>query len=167
MPDGTTPLAVSERQYMSYEDPFDSIPDDNVKEVPTVEETVVEIGDSGEISVTTKGTGRQSDRWVVLRGTPNEVDAILDLPVYKRILDKSWRAAEYDARRDGVAPQQSVPPSGAAPQQANQAPGGEKRFCSHGEMVFKSGVAKASGKPYQLFSCPAPREQQCPAQFLK
>lgn len=133
-----------------------------------MEEAVVEIGDSGEISVTTKGTGRQSDRWVVLRGTPNEVDAILDSPVYKRVLDKSWAASEYDSRRAGVVPAQPTPPAGsAAPQQAGEAPGGEKRYCSHGEMVFKSGVAKSTGKPYRLFSCTAPRDQQCPAQFLK
>ena len=153
---------------MSYEDPFDAIPDDNVKEVPKVDEpVVVEAGPNGEISVTTKGTGRQSDRWVVVRGTPEEVDQILASELYKRILDRSWKIAEYDANRAGVVPQQSTPPSNAAPQAATQAPGGEKRFCSHGEMVFKTGVAKASGKPYSLFSCTAPRESQCPAQFLK
>lgn len=152
---------------MSFEDPFDNIPDDNVKEVPKVEETVVEVsGNGAEVSVTTKGTGRQSDRWVVLRGTPAEVDALLDDPVYKRILDKSWAAAEYDAKRSGVVPQQATPPSNAAPQAAQEAPGGEKRFCKHGEMVFKSGVSKA-GNAYKLFSCTAPREQQCKAEYLK
>ena len=151
---------------MSFEDPFDNMPDDNVKEVPKVEETVVEVGDSGEISVTTKGTGRQSDRWVVLRGTPNEVEAVLDAAVYKRILDKSWAAAEYDARRAGVVTQQATPPAGAAPQASQEAPGGEKRFCKHGEMVFKSGVSKA-GNAYKLFSCTAPRDQQCKAEYLK
>lgn len=52
-----------------------------------------------------------------------------------------------------------------APQGIAEAPGGEKRFCPHGEMQFKTGVSKA-GKAYQLFSCTAPREQQCKAQFL-
>ena len=152
---------------MSYEDPFDNIPDENVKEVPKVEEPVtVEQGSDGEISVTTKGTGRQSDRWVVVRGTPEVVDQILGSELYKRILDRSWAVAEYDARREGVVPQQATPPSNSAPAASQEAPGGEKRFCNHGEMQFKSGISKA-GNAYKLFSCTAPREQQCKAQYLK
>jgi hypothetical protein len=35
-------------------------------------------------------------------------------------------------------------------------------------MVYKAGVAKASGKPYRLFSCPErDRASQCDAQFLR
>jgi len=55
--------------------------------------------------------------------------------------------------------------SGGAPQEAKEAPGGEERFCKHGKMEFKSGISKAGNK-YELFSCTAPRDEQCPAQYL-
>jgi hypothetical protein len=55
----------------------------------------------------------------------------------------------------------------AAPAAAQQAPGGEKRFCAHGEMQFKSDVSKA-GKPYKGFFCTErDRNSQCKAQFLR
>ncbi|KZM68868.1 hypothetical protein [Nocardia terpenica] len=53
-----------------------------------------------------------------------------------------------------------------APQES--APGGQSRQCSHGEMVFKSGVGK-NGKPWKAFMCPAPRNapDQCDPDFLR
>ncbi|UOW92696.1 hypothetical protein SEA_SHAM4_50 [Mycobacterium phage Sham4] len=51
-----------------------------------------------------------------------------------------------------------------APQQAQEAPNGEKRYCKHGEMVYKSGISQ-KGNAYALFSCTGPRGDQCPAQY--
>lgn len=53
------------------------------------------------------------------------------------------------------------------PQASQEAPNGEKRFCAHGEMRFKSDVSKA-GKPYKGFFCTSrDRSDQCDAQFLR
>ncbi len=159
---------------LSYEDPFDSMPDDNVKEVPVVEEVVVEPsqGEDGvEFSLTLKGRGTHQNRWVVVRFPDAETGLrVIKDPAFKELMDYSRKIEEYDAGSYGAAapPPQNTPPNPAyAPQQSQEAPGGEKRFCSHGEMVFKTGVAKNTGKPYSLFSCTAPRESQCKAQFLK
>ena len=157
---------------LSYEDPFDSIPDDNVKEVPAVEPNVIKTGAVGEgegkIVLTYKeGAGFDSSWTVVHAASVADALSILADPGFKALLDKSKNVAAYfrggatQASSGGAAPQRGTP------QQSQEAPGGEKRFCNHGEMAFKTGVAKASGKPYSLFSCTAPRESQCPAQFLK
>lgn len=55
----------------------------------------------------------------------------------------------------------------APPKEAQEAPGGEKRYCEHGEMRFHSGVSKA-GNPYQAFFCTSDdRNDECRAQFLR
>jgi len=42
------------------------------------------------------------------------------------------------------------------------APGGERRFCPHGEMPFKAGVSRKTGKPYAMWVCSHPNQaQQC------
>ena len=170
---------------MSFDDPFDNIPDDNAEEAQQVtEQPIVEavsVEDGVEYSLTFKGTGGYADRWLVVRFPTAEVgNKILKDPALKELLDGSIKVAEYDfkayttahgarptAQVTSAAPsqQQSQPNPSRAPQQSQEAPGGEKRFCSHGEMVFKSGVSKA-GNAYKLFSCTAPRDQQCKAQYL-
>lgn len=158
---------------MSYEDPFDNAPDNNVKEVPVVDEIVVEAEDGVdgiEYSLTLKGRGTHQNRWVVVRFPTAEAGlAEIKKPAFKELLDYSRKIEEYDA--DSYSPAapaaQNTPANPAhVPQAAVSAPGGEKRFCNHGEMQFKTGVAKQTGKPYSLFSCTAPRDQQCRAQFL-
>ena len=39
--------------------------------------------------------------------------------------------------------------------------------CSHGDMVKKEGVAKATGKPYAGYVCTAPKADQCDAKWAK
>ena len=39
--------------------------------------------------------------------------------------------------------------------------------CKHGDMVKKEGVAKATGKPYAGYVCPAPKPDQCDAKWAK
>ena len=71
---------------------------------------------------------------------------------------------------DTSKPQASGGSSGGGSSQPSQqsAPGGETRTCAHGQMVFKSGVSKSSGKPWKAFMCPAPQgSDQCKPQFLR
>ena len=160
---------------MSYEDPFDAMPDDNVKEVPVVEEkpTVIksEAVGSGEgkiVSTYKEGAGYDASWTVVHAANIDDWFAIHEDPRFPDLLTKQKKVAAYFRDKPSApAQQQSQPNPSYAPQQSQEAPGGEKRYCTHGEMVFKTGVAKASGKPYSLFSCTAPRDQQCKAQFLK
>lgn len=158
---------------MSFEDPFDALPDDNVKEVPVVEEktTVIKaegVGDGeGKIVSTYKeGAGYDASWTVVHANSVADWFAIHDDPRFAELLTKQKKVAAYFRDKPAAPAQNTTPSQGGAPQQSQEAPGGEKRFCSHGEMVYKTGVAKASGKPYALFSCTAPRDQQCKAQFL-
>ena len=157
---------------MSYEDPFDNVAEDAAAEAAAVPElTVVKteaVGEGeGKIVLTFKeGAGFDSSWTVVHAASVGDANGILADPAFKEMLDRSKKVAAYFRGGSGPAPGQARA-AGATPQQAGEAPGGEKRYCDHGEMVFKSGVAKATGKPYSLFSCTAPREQQCKAQFLK
>lgn len=159
---------------LSFEDPFDEAPLDGdsqpasppakkaaVKKAPAAPEV-----SDGKITLTFKGAGGYGDRWVVAHVTnPAEGLDLLNDPQFKELLDLSRKVASYDGK-DGAAPAAApAAPRGGTPQVAQQAPNGESRHCEHGEMVFKSGVSKA-GKAYRLFSCTAPREQQCKAQFL-
>ncbi|AFI24958.1 class II ribonucleotidereductase [Mycobacterium phage SWU1] len=121
------------------------------------------------VSATFKFAGQYSDPWVVVKGAdPADVLAKVNTAEFKALMDKVQQIAGHYAGSGGSAPangggggqQQS-----RAPQAAQEAPGGEKRYCQHGEMVYKSGVSKKTGKPYALFSCTAPRDQQCDAQW--
>lgn len=38
--------------------------------------------------------------------------------------------------------------------------------CVHGPMKFHQGVSKSTGKPYKMWKCTAPRDQECRAQFI-
>ncbi|AMW64129.1 hypothetical protein SEA_LEVIATHAN_52 [Mycobacterium Phage Leviathan] len=122
------------------------------------------------VSATFKFAGAYSDPWVVVKGSdPADVLAKLDKPEFKALMDKVkfiasvYAPASAPAGNAGGGAQQQ---QSRAPQPAQEAPGGEKRYCSHGEMQFKSGVSKKTGNPYKMFVCTAPRDQQCDAQFL-
>lgn len=170
---------------MSYEDPFATAPSDDeaqtapaeapaeapVASAQVTKPTVVEQAD-GKVVLTFKG-GRDFDApWIVIHAASLE-DAYEQLTTKGDLLGKVMeRTANAGRHFAGSAPKAAPAQSGGgapqrqAPQAAQEAPGGEKRFCEHGEMVFRSGVSKSSGKPYKLFSCTAPRDQQCKAQFL-
>ena len=71
------------------------------------------------------------------------------------------------------APQQQSWSNQGSQQQAPQfaqpaAPQGGKT-CIHGDMTFREGVSKTSGKPYRAFFCPAPKgtPNQCAPEFLR
>jgi len=50
------------------------------------------------------------------------------------------------------APQQRQPRPGQ-PEQARQHPGGETQHCAHGERIYKTGISKKNGQPYEAFFC--------------
>jgi len=75
-------------------------------------------------------------------------------------------AGKGGAPSGGGGAQRQAAPKGQ-PQGAQEAPGGEKRYCEHGEMRFRSGTSKA-GKPYKAFFCTSQdRNDECKAQFLR
>lgn len=161
---------------LPYEDPFAAAPADTeapaeVQEEPktVVVKTAAVGAGEGKIVLTYKeGAGYDASWTVVHAESVADANAILADPSFKELLERSKKVAAFFRDKPAAPAQQaSQPANGAAPQGAQSAPGGETRFCSHGAMVFKSGVAKATGKPYSLFSCTAPRESQCKAEFLK
>ncbi|AHG24271.1 ribonucleoside reductase class II [Mycobacterium phage Benvolio] len=168
---------------LSYDDPWSSAPAQQSEPAPpaqaaapvattattaAVDSVSVQHSTDG-VSATFKFAGAYSDPWVVVKGSdPADVLAKLDKPEFKALMDKVKLIASVYAPADakpagnaGGGAQQS-----RAPQAAQEAPNGEKRYCSHGEMQFKSGVSKKTGNPYKMFVCTAPRDQQCDAQFL-
>ncbi|QGZ16851.1 ribonucleoside reductase class II [Mycobacterium phage Phaded] len=179
---------------LSYEDPFADAPvADEAQQEPTPAATqvaepapkpVVAGGPAGDLSVTFKGDGSYASPWIVPKYA-TVADALVDLGEdpsvvagmgqaqrWMALFERATKMAAHFAKLSGGAP---APANGGgqqrqqsrAPQAAQEAPNGEERFCSHGKMEFKSGVSKKTGKPYKLFSCTAPRDQQCDAQFLK
>ncbi|QGJ94816.1 hypothetical protein SEA_BLINN1_55 [Mycobacterium phage Blinn1] len=155
-----------------------------VATVPTVTATVapVAVSPAGDLSVTFKGDGTYTAPWIVpkyasvadalidLGESPQAVAGLSQAQRWMALFERSTKMAAHFASLGGGTP--NAKPAGGgggsgsrAPQAAQQAPGGEKRFCEHGEMVFKSGISKA-GNAYKLFSCTAPRDQQCKPQYL-
>jgi hypothetical protein len=141
---------------------------------PAVTNTAQQVQHSTDgISATFKFGGAYSDPWVVVKGAnASEVNAKIHDPEFKELMDYVKRiagvyagpaAAPAQGGGQAAAPQQQ---QSRAPQGATQAPNGETRSCVHGPMVFKSGVSQ-KGNAYKLFSCTAPRDQQCKAEYLR
>ena len=157
---------------MSFEDPFENAPAEP-EEAPKPKVTVTKKKASqeesdGKVVLTFKG-GRDFDApWIVIHanGLQEAHDFVVgeNSSLLAKVMERVKIASEFFAGKQSA--QGAAPPPSRAPQAAQEAPGGEKRFCEHGEMVFKSGVSKA-GNSYKLFSCTAPRDQQCKAQYLK
>lgn len=65
---------------------------------------------------------------------------------------------------------QPAPQGASVPayQQQAQRPAGDSPICNHGQMEFKEGVSKSSGKPYKGWFCPSSdRNDQCKPQFIR
>lgn len=126
------------------------------------------------ITVTLKGGKGFEAPWIVIHAAdPASALAQLDSPDLGSLVKKTAQVGGYFAGTGSQAP--AAGPSGPAPSapaaggrpEYQQAPGGEKRFCAHGEMEFRAAVSKA-GKPYKGFFCTErDRDQQCQAQFLR
>ncbi|QFG11851.1 hypothetical protein SEA_SEMPERFI_51 [Mycobacterium phage SemperFi] len=171
--------------HLSYEDPWSSAPAQQSEPEPpapaaapvattasaaAVDSVSVQHSTDG-VSATFKFAGAYSDPWVVVKGAdPADVYAKISTPEFKALMDRVQQIAGVyagsGAKPAGNAGGGAQQQQSRAPQPAQEAPGGEKRYCSHGEMQFKSGVSKKTGNPYKMFVCTAPRDQQCDAQFL-
>lgn len=165
---------------MSFEDPFDNAPADS-EEVEQTAAPAIKVAkkkpapadSDGKVVLTFKG-GRDFDApWIVIHanGLQEAHDFVVgdNASLLATVMERVKVASRHFAGQPAAAQPQAAGGGQApsrAPQGAQEAPGGEKRFCEHGEMVFKSGVSKA-GNSYKLFSCTAPREHQCKAQYLK
>ena len=132
--------------------------------------TPVGADDGEQIRITLKGGSGYDAPWITVDFPSIDVayEKLSDTARKDRLMElfaiTGGASSKFIETSGGYKP---VAPSAAsrAPQGAQSAPGGETRQCVHGEMVFKSGVSKA-GNPYKMFACPAPRDQQCKAQFL-
>ncbi|MFG3343343.1 hypothetical protein [Glycomyces sp. NPDC048151] len=79
-----------------------------------------------------------------------------------------WRTLGGQNQPQNARPAASAPAgqrSGYAASGPQSAPGGEQRYCDHGEMTWKAGISNSSGKPYSGWFCSGPRGSQCPPQW--
>lgn len=128
----------------------------------------------GKVVLTFKGGSGFDAPWVVIHADgiqeAHEFVTGDNASLLAQVMERVQSAAKHfagmgPAAAQGGANRGGGGNTGGAPSASQAAPGGETRHCAHGEMVFKSGVSK-QGKPYKLFSCTAPRDSQCKAQFL-
>lgn len=122
-----------------------------------------------EVVVTFKAGAGYDAPWIVvhakdLRDALDQVSGD-NHEVLKKLMEQVAGAGKYFSALGGAKPvnsnaNTSQRPNTAPPAGATQGPG-PAPTCAHGEMVWRSGVSKQSGKPYKLWSCTAPRDQQC------
>jgi hypothetical protein len=150
-------------------DPFGDLEvNDNVVEIKTQQKKEKElVEDKTEVVGTLKGGGGFDAPWIVIHAA-----SILDLKdqtsgasadVLVEVMENLWEASKkfQSYGTVGKVLKESYP-TAAAPFGAAQAPDGETHQCKHGTMVYRAGIAKASGKPYRLFGCPHPvKAEQC------
>jgi len=130
----------------------------------------------GKWVITLKGGAGFEAPWLVGHlSSLQEVNDALSGPNAELLVDTFEKLQKASAKLQEFGPTKAAPPRGGggggqarqAPAGARQAPGGETRYCDHGQMIFRSGVSQKTGNPYQLFACPErDRSQQCKAQFL-
>lgn len=137
----------------------------------------VQVGSDGKITVTLKA-GRDFDApWVVLHGQDStDLLTTMSDPEFPKLLTWTTKAAQTfgegwnpspqggnTGNRPAPAQNRSQAPQGQPPA-ATQHPRGERKFCQHGEMVFKSDISKKTGKPWYAFDCPS---NVCQREFVK
>lgn len=169
---------------MSISDPFAAAPAADEAQTTETNTTTQEAPISNNTTVIKSAASADTEREVVLTfkgGTGFDAPWIVihaadlqdahdqvsgdNATLLAQVMERTQSASKHFASMGSPAQNSAPRGGGGAPAAAQSAPGGESRQCAHGDMVFKSGVSKA-GKPYKLFSCTAPREQQCKAQFL-
>lgn len=118
--------------------------------------------DQNYVTVILKGGAGYGAPSVSIRGA-NIPDVLAQMQQYGRALQElmqitSKAAAFFSAQVDAPdsprpsAPQQRQPRPGQ-PEQARQHPDGETQYCAHGERIYKTGISKKNGKPYEAFFC--------------
>ena len=128
----------------------------------------------GKLTITLKGGAGFDAPWIVIYAD-DAADGLAQMQDenLKKLMDIVKRAGQHFSGGSGnsgrpAQTQQSTPQAqnnSKPPQQS--APNGETRQCAHGEMTFRSGVSQKTGKPWKAFFCPAPKGQQCDAQWVK
>lgn len=158
-------------------DPFADVPADApaTPEVPTVTAPAVAAAvpqADGKVVVTLKGGTGYDSPWIVIHAASSE-DALKQLqdPYLANVIERTAMvAAHFVGKVKPAAPAaqpQAAPPAQNTVPPQQQAPGGEQRFCAHGEMQYKTGVSKA-GKTYKGYFCSSQdRNNQCPPQWAK
>jgi hypothetical protein len=139
--------------------PWDDTPVNNSKENNKV--TVVN-NSEGKVVVTLKGGAGYDAPWIVVHAADvHEANEILrDGDAVKELVDrtKAWSKVFAGSPAAGQARQQG----GSSRPAHQEAPGGQKKYCDHGEMKFLSGISKKTGQPYKMFVCQEQdRSRQC------
>ncbi|MEO6086933.1 MAG: hypothetical protein ABIQ18_27860 [Umezawaea sp.] len=127
------------------------------------------------VRVTLKGGTAYDAPWITIDGA-DVPDALEQLTEHaadvKALIDQVAKVGRYFASTGNGGTGGSNRPSGGGEQAQGkpshqEAPSGEKRFCEHGEMPYRSGVSK-NGNTYKGFFCSeADRSKQCKPQFVK
>ena len=143
-------------------DPFADVPaDDPAEAVTTPTDTdpkenkpsMTTSSDSqNNLTVTLKGGSGFDAPWIVIHaGTPQDAIDVLNTESMKQLTELTQKVAGKFA---GMGPGKSAPAqdSNGQPQASQQAPAGAPD-CPPG-WTFRSGVSKASGKPYKGFFPP-------------
>lgn len=136
---------------------------------------------TGEVTVTLKGGTGFDAPWVVIHSASVEAAAeeLSKVDSLKSLLENASRVGQFFARLGGGGG--SAPHSGGNGGQNNSrpgapagqpapmtAPGGRIEYCAHGEMTYREGVGKASGKAYKGFFCPErDRSNQCEPKYVR
>ena len=159
---------------LSYEDPFSTAvveaPAEEAQQAPVIGTATlavkpVVVSDEGKITLTFKGAGGFSDRWLVAHvSTPEDGLALLDNPAFKELLDRSRKIGEYDAKNAPAAPA-GAPTPARAPQGATEAPSWAppKPF---EDFVYKTGVSKKNGSTWHAWMPPQQGDSR-PAAFFR
>ncbi|OHT67808.1 hypothetical protein BKG67_23130 [Mycobacteroides chelonae] len=127
--------------------------------------------EDGKVVLTFKGGTGYDAPWIVIHATSLEDahDQVTgeNANLLAKVMTQTQNAGSHFSRLGGGKPTGGGNSGGGsnAPQAAQQAPNGEKQYCQHGEMEYKTGISQKSGKHYALFSCTAPRDEQCKAKF--
>lgn len=161
------------------ESPFDAPPAGAPEPTPEVKTEKparpVAQGD-GKVVLTFKGGSGYDAPWIVihaadLQDAADQVEGE-NAMILAKIMEKVQKAGSHFSSLAPTKPSSGGNGGGqqrqGTPQGAQEAPGGEKRYCSHGEMQYKTGTSKA-GKPWKAFMCPTPKgsADQCDAQWIR
>jgi hypothetical protein len=132
----------------------------------------------GKVTITFKGGLGFDAPWIVLHATGlDDATEQMNPENAAKLIDLMTRVQNAGKHFAGLySPNTSTTPSAPAAQSvsapppgATAPPSGETRSCKHGAMVYRSGVAASTGRPWQGFFCPTPKgaPDQCEKQWIR
>lgn len=140
-----------------------------VTQLPTAkapEPVQVPGGDSHVLSFK-GGTGYDAFLYVLKADSNKAILSQLADPDFQEVLKRAQSIQKWNTEQFTGAPKSDGNSAPKAQPNRTEAPGGEKRFCKHGEMKYREDISKA-GNPYKGFFCTERnRDEQCKAVFLK